>query len=863
MYDWLSGALEGSSQVVTANRRLARVLVEHHASTQLDAGKTAWHSPAIMAWQDWLSGLLATAELLTPLPTRLNLHQSRVLWERCLRREISSPLLNTGALVRQSWDAWTKLNDYCVPLDQVTAMAQGRDQRIFASAATSYQSILEREGWVDDAGIAQLVVHMVRSGYARSAGVLTFAGFDRFTPVTQRLLEELRGAATRIVEIRPPANNDRGQIAGYENTDAEMRAAGAWARQVLLDDPSQVVAIVAPKLEREAERCARLIREGLVPGWQAGGHSHRSAVNVSYGSRLSAYPAVAVALLLLRWLHEDISSQDVSMLLRSRTCGDDEMGARSRLDFELRRLPAISWSPSRFQKSFERTRTGVAASDWFDRMRFLDQSRTNLAARATPSQWAVQIDEFLKNLNWPGAGALDSVEFQLVNRWRELLNDLARLQLVVPAMTFGEVLSRLQTLAGETVFQPESEGAIVQLLGPLEAAGMQFDQLWVCGLSSANWPPAGRPSPLVSRQLQRDYSMPDAEPANTLAYASRVLQRLAASTRQLSCSYPLTDGDAEQSQTGLIAGLVEVAATPCDDPGWYARELVHCASTAVVDDDHVPPVTEDEIVTGGAATLQRQLTDPFTAFASGRLGIRPVQPFVDGLPANIRGSVIHDALHALYRELPSREQIASWEHDDIERRSAEILRKAFARLDLCADATLQQLLKLERQRVLGLLGDVIALDAARSDFTIEGLEESFDLVVEQVRLGLRIDRIDRVDNDELMIIDYKTGQHRKFLGAAKEPDDLQLVAYSSAVDGPVAGLAFINVDSRRVSLDGAGRDLTPDLDWDANLAQWRLAVKDAALGLQRGDIRINAALPAKSSRAFGLLSRIRELHHDE
>jgi hypothetical protein len=79
----------------------------------------------------------------------------------------------------------------------------------------------------------------------------------------------------------------------------------------------------------------------------------------------------------------------------------------------------------------------------------------------------------------------------------------------------------------------------------------------------------------------------------------------------------------------------------------------------------------------------------------------------------------------------------------------------------------------------------------------------------------------------------------------------------------VAGLAFINVDSRRVSLDGAGRDLTPDLDWDANLAQWRLAVKDAALGLQRGDIRINAALPAKSSRAFGLLSRIRELHHDE
>jgi hypothetical protein len=108
MYDWLNEALQDSSQVITANRRLARVLTERYAEQQVASGLSAWRSPAIVSWQDWLQELLATAELSRTLPTRLNTHQSRVLWERCLRREVSSPLLNIAALVRQAKEAWAR-----------------------------------------------------------------------------------------------------------------------------------------------------------------------------------------------------------------------------------------------------------------------------------------------------------------------------------------------------------------------------------------------------------------------------------------------------------------------------------------------------------------------------------------------------------------------------------------------------------------------------------------------------------------------------------------------------------------------------------------------------------------------------------
>ena len=144
MYDWLNDACQGSSQVVTANRRLARVLTREFAAQQVAAGRSAWRSPAILTWQDWLAGLLTAAELSQPLPTRLNTHQCRVIWERCLRREFSSPLLNVSALVRQAGDTWLRLHDFGVPLDAVVAAAQGRDQHIFAQAASNYRSILNR-----------------------------------------------------------------------------------------------------------------------------------------------------------------------------------------------------------------------------------------------------------------------------------------------------------------------------------------------------------------------------------------------------------------------------------------------------------------------------------------------------------------------------------------------------------------------------------------------------------------------------------------------------------------------------------------------------------------------------------------------
>ena len=861
MYQWLTDALRGPSTVISANRRLARVLLEEYGRQQLHAGKVAWQSPAIHSWQDWLENLLLRATDQAFLPTRINQHQSQLLWERCLGKELRGPASGLAGLVRLSRDAWQRLADWQVTIGEVARSAQNDDQRMFASAAGRYLGILERENWVDDAGLGSLIEESIRTHKISAGGRITFVGFDRERPSVLSIMAALADNGCDI-QVAPAADiADSVGLQCFENSDAELRAAGAWARERLEIDPDHTVAIIAGNLEQESEHKTHLVREGLVPGWQYAHPSVRRSVNVSYGRKLGNFPAVSVALLLMHWVVRDLRASEIGHLLRSPLVGQTSMGGRSRLEMRLRQMPDRGWSPSMFSAALRRREETPGAAEWLGLVASVTGLRRDLRRSASPAEWAIYIDEALKALQWPGNEVLSSFDFQLVNRWRDLLNDLARLDLVSPTMSLKTAVRRLELMAAETVFQPESEGKGVQLIGPLEASGAQFDAIWISGLSAANWPPAGNPSPLLSRQLQRQKGMPDAEPVDTVAYAQSMLIRLSSAASEVVCSYAMTEDDAEQTPSGLLEPLGAEMQQPQPDPGWHATRLLRLRRTVVVD-DAVPPIAPGERVSGGAGTIQRQLTDPVAAFIVGRLGVRNLQPQAIGLPAPLRGNIIHDALYQLYIDTPSRSDISGWSDVELRSRIERSLDFAFARHERNSDRVLMELLKLERQRIAELLGLFVNVDRERGDFEIAHVEHEVSFAEAEVRLQLRVDRIDRMVDGTFAILDYKTGAKKKFLQSDGQPKEIQLIAYACALDDPVSAVALVNIDTREVAFVGAGQGYTDEADWYDSLSDWKRRVKTACTELSQGDVRINRVQGIKVARYFNLLSRYTELRRD-
>ena len=858
MYKWLSEALDGvSCPVVTANLRLARTLTESFGAQQIATGATAWKTPEIHVWSQWLQTLLDTGDANEVLPTRLNKQQSRVLWERCIQQEVDDSVVNVAMLGRLARDAWVRMNEWNLTPDMCADAAQGQDQRIFARAVQRYCAELQSKAWIDDQSLPSLLCKLVARDSIDTPQKLTLSGFDRLTPQVRSVLDALAVAGTRV-DVREPGTTRKNILYRCDNPEAELRAAGAWAARELASDPALRIAIVVSNLDSRAAYSGRLLREGFVPGWQYGGRARAAAVNVSYGRKLADYPGLQTALLVLRWLVSDLTGAEISLLLRSPFIATGPAHGRSRLELQLRRWPDRHWSPDRLLAALHGSDDAEDANDWLARIGKLNDYRKSLPGTAPPSAWARNIDLVLTDLKWPGDDSLNSLDFQLVNRWRDLLNEFAKLELVAPRMSVAGAVARITAIANDTLFQAEVEGAVIDVLGPLEAAGMEFDRLWVAGLGADDWPPQGHPSPLLSRELQMQHAMPDSEPSDTANYARRVLHRLRTSADVCCLSYASTAADRRQLPTALLADLSE--STAPDDPGWHAQSLLDRVAIKEAK-DRVPSLLASEVVSGGAATINRQLSEPFSAFAFGRLGVSLMQAFVAGIPPNIRGNLVHDALFRLYAHEPAQKDIQAWDAAQLTKRIEQAIDEAFARHEHFADDVLRQLFKLERRRTAALLRDVVDLDCGRDPFRVKTVERSIEGSIGPMTIKLRCDRVDEMKNSDIVILDYKTGATKKFLTSG-EPSDMQLVVYASLTDRNVAGLGLFNVDSKWTGIDGAGPALKDIDDWLTALNGWKDEVRSAAKNIAGGDVRINATQSGRDARPLNLLSRFSELQRE-
>ena len=863
MYPWLKDAISRDAVIITASRRLARELQAAFAAQQIAAGVLSWVTPSIHFWNDWCKRQLEDVADPLELPVPIDSFSSSVLWERCLRKHAPDGLPAMSGYVRQVREAWQRRSDWNVPLPILANSARSPDEQLFATVGTDYRSLLESGGWVDRDAFPALVAELLGNKKVTVPQEAVFAGFDRYTPAVTRVIDALTAAGCNVQPAPEAAAVGEASVTAFEDHDAEMRAAGAWARDILRNNADAKVAIVDPTLQSSAGRSARLVREGLAPGWQYASAAHRTAVNVSYGRNLSEFPAVATALLILRWIHHGLSTKDLSLLLRSKCVVAESTAGRSRLELALRKLPDRAWSVASLlplQKGRDESPDSLA---WLRGMEAIAALQEEPQLEASPSHWATCMDVLLNDWNWPGSRTLDSGEFQLINRWRDLLNEFARTAIVTPQLRFSEAVQRLALLAADVVFQPESEAGVVSLMGTLEAAGMEFDHVWISGMHAGQWPPSGNPSPLMSRDIQKEYAMPDATPADTLQFSRRVLNRLTGCAPEVVLSWPKSDGESELAVSSLLDAIPHSEYSGAADPGWHAVQLCGHNSIEIVSEDPVPGVTADEEVAGGAYTVQRQSVEPFAAFVYGRLGVKRADAIETGISPSERGNIIHKALHTLFAGHPTQAEIKAWDSTSVDQRLGSAIDTAIAEHLRHADTTHTRLLGLERTRLFRLLRSFVGEEVARPEFAIANVEKSLDFEAFGVRLGMRIDRIDRLADGSLLVIDYKTGMPKNLLNRDGDPLDLQLVVYADALHENIGGLALINIDSRSISYKGTGGSVEWDAarqdEWPQRLQAWYEVVHQALREMAAGDVRINLLLTADAARPLGILSRVEEL----
>jgi probable DNA repair protein len=862
MYEWLSQAVEKDAWVITANNRLAKTLGEHFNAAQLANGKEVWATPRIRSLDSWLQELLREAAQQEHLPLRISAPAAAIVWENCLRQQSLDQLLSVSALLRESRQAWRRVCDWQVPLRELAAAARNSDEQLFAKSVALYAQKLEKNNWVDDAGLCAVVCDLIAERRIQLPKRVTFAGFDRSVPVHAAFWRSLETAGVLVEQVPAASHEGSVEVVTANDSAAELRSAGKWARDKLTDNPTQKLAIVVPGLEQNALPFTRYIREGLVPGWQTDDSGSELLLNVSYGQRLAEYPAIHVGLLVLRWVTSALPFKDVSLLLRSPFVANVDPDIRSRVELKLRQWPDKPWSRASIYRVTEGWLEG-AADDWRSRIGAMDRFAAAEGEKRSPSEWAEHFAACLESIGWPGRHSLSSPEFQLINRWRELLNEFARLQPVLPALVLSKAMELLQTLANDAVYQPQAKIDGVQLLGNLESAGMEFDAVWVAGMEATRWPSVANPSNLIARSIQLKYGMPDASPKDSLVYGRAIFSRLRQCADEVIFSWPQSEDETELMPSPFLTEFSDNGMTEAKDPGWYAASLFYSYKREIMLSDPVPPVAAGERIGGGAYTIQRQRTEPFSAFAQGRLLAGEVRVVEPGISPSLRGNVVHKALQNLYRELPSRAELLEWSDDNLSERIQRAANFGLAGYVEEADPVLRRLLYIEKDRLFQVLRAFITEEKQRPDFIVAGVEMDYVLNLSGLELRLRVDRLDALPDSTVIIMDYKTGAPKVLLDKNRNLSDVQLAVYSFAVPGEIGGLVLTNIDVRKVDYRGAGGNsewaVIAGEDWLDRLCEWKREVSNLAEAIVAGDVRINTSLANDKSRPLALLSRVAEL----
>src|SRR5205823_4085616 len=588
--------------VVTPNRRLAQALTAEFDAFQIGKGLSVWEAPDILPFGAFVERLWEDAlysELGDKLPLLLTPQQELLLWEQILE---GNDLLILPQAAAQCRDAWGLLHQW-----RVGAARGNEDHSAFSEWAKQYEK--ETLGDVDAARLPDLVAGLLDK--LKTPKLLVAYAFDLVPPQTAEFLRHFE-----FVEVKPEVVQGSSSRTSFASAKEELECAAKWAR-ARLEEGRARIGVVVPRLETRRKEVVRVFSRVMRPGHHLpGAQKAPLPFNVSLGEPLSSYALVDAALGLLELSFHSVEFERASKLLRSPFLAgaESEMARRATLDVRLRRkLEATVALPKL-----------IAFAEPCPLLRQALEKVFALAGDAgekSPSEWARRFSALLEAAGFPGERSLDSEEFQARAKWHEVLGEFARLDRISKNLSLRKALSILEQICADTLFQPESADAPIQVLGVLESAGLRFDCLWVSGLTDEAWPLAARPNPFIPVALQKRAGIPQAAAETSVALDRRRTDEWLGAAPEVIVSFPAKEGDRDLAPSPLIAGIPEGTLELPDYPRY--RDLIFKKKNLVNTEDPNGPAVPPGPVRGGRRVLADQAACPFRAFARWRLAAEP------------------------------------------------------------------------------------------------------------------------------------------------------------------------------------------------------------------------------------------------
>lgn len=285
----------------------------------------------------------------------------------------------------------------------------------------------------------------------------------------------------------------------------------------------------------------------------------------------------------------------------------------------------------------------------------------------------------------------------------------------------------------------------VAIYGLLEARMTRSDLIICGGLTEGSWPGSPSPDPLLPPAVLRHLGVPGAEFRIGLA-AHDLAGCLGAPEVVLSWAHRDEGGPVIPSRFVLRVQAMlgkELAARHAErDAVTFAREIDLGRLAPPHPRPQPMPNAEQRRVDIPVTALDRLRADPYQFYAQAILRLRALDPLDAQPSAAWRGTAVHAILDVWHKQGAPRGRLVATANEVLDGMSAHPLERS-----------------LWRPRLLAALAwiDAEVADMAAQGRRVLATEIKGEMKIDGIRIHGRADRIDRLPDGRLGVVDYKTG----------------------------------------------------------------------------------------------------------
>jgi len=819
--DSLLPALNTDTLILTPNNRLKRKILQAWGEYNLNRSLDRWMSPRVYSLGDWQSECWQQLQDMAYPGCDAAIASDALrqyAWQQAIQTSSQGGgLYKTEVLAATADAAWRNLSLWRISEASLEEY-NDPDFQHYLEWLNSTRTILNSRQLITREQACERIIMAFADGSLSKEKSILLHGFDDIPPLNKTMCHSAAHSTQESVDTQTEGRLTRTTT---QTSEEEILAAARWGQNILEQNNEAKIGIIVPNLGQCRDEVERIFVEvfechSILPSEPR----YALPFNFSAGTPLGSTPLVADTLKLLALNLRQWPLADICETLQSPfwMAGDEHF--RTRLISALKRLGQLTVNGADLREQAarlaeqlpERASSSLEAESIDKRLQQIAEQLRHQAQYQSADRWVEYFQQHLELCHWPGSRRLDSLEYQQATQWFQLLEQFSELSVLGATLTLNDALKHLSQLANSLHFQAQTPDSPIQILGVLEGAGLSFSHCWVMGLHRKAWPPAPAPNALLPIAMQREYQMPHASVERELQFAESLTQGYRQCAEHIVFSSASHDDESAQQPSALINDIPESPVNTLISNlhsalDLHLQQFDQGPNLEVIDTRFAPALSSDEQkqLKGGSGVLQQQASCPFNAFAVYRLFARDVEEPSPGLSAIERGIILHGVLQYFWDDVGNSSRLAAMSDEEITEKLSACIQRSLRpwrkrRVKQCGP----RYFDLEAQRLLKLLQYWLEAEKQRPPFTVSATEESIELTLSGLTLNLRLDRLDTLDDGQILLIDYKTGEPKISSWDSERPREPQLPLYAISLKDRCAGIAFGQVNAKACQLVGVG-----------------------------------------------------------